>query len=99
MPEWTEQEDRLARAAQQAAGVKVEGLKKDITPLEGPSVQRAPSNDCGDVSWAVPMGRISFPSNFPNVAYHHWCGGISLATSIAHKGAVAGAKTLKKNKS
>lgn len=94
MPEWTEQEDRLARAAQQAAGVEVEGLKKDITPLEGPSVQRAPSNDCGDVSWTVPMGRISFPSNFPNVAYHHWCGGISLATSIAHKGAVVGAKTL-----
>ncbi len=94
MPQWTEQEDQLARAAQQAAGVEVEGLKKEITPLDGPSVQRAPSNDCGDVSWAVPMGRVSFPSNIPNVAYHHWCGGISLATSIAHKGSVVGAKTL-----
>jgi aminobenzoyl-glutamate utilization protein B len=94
MPEWTEEEDRLARAAQQAAGVAVEGLKPDIAPLDGPSVQRAPSNDCGDVSWAVPMGRVSFPSNIPNVAYHHWCGGISLATSIAHKGSVVGAKAL-----
>jgi len=94
MPEWTGEEDRLAREAQAAAGVKVEGLKKDITPLEGPAQQRTPSNDCGDVSWAVPMGRVSFPSNIPNVAWHHWCGGISLATSIAHKGSVAGAKVL-----
>ncbi|MHA1109229.1 MAG: amidohydrolase [Alphaproteobacteria bacterium] len=94
MPEWTAEEDQLAREAQAAAEVKVEGLKKDVTPLLGPTQQRTPSNDCGDVSWAVPMGRISFPSNFPNVAYHHWCGGIALATSVAHKGAVVGAKTL-----
>jgi aminobenzoyl-glutamate utilization protein B len=30
----------------------------------------------------------------PGVAYHHWAGGAALATSIAHKGAVAGAKVL-----
>jgi aminobenzoyl-glutamate utilization protein B len=94
MPAWTEEEHRLARDLQQTAGVAVDGLKSDITPLDGESRQRAPSNDCGDVSWAVPMGRVSFPSNIPNIAYHHWCAGVALATSIAHKGSVVGAKTV-----
>jgi len=94
MPEWTEDEHALACALQEKANVAVEGLKPDVTPLTGPTRQRAPSNDCGDVSWAVPMGRISFPANIPNVPYHHWCGGAALASSIAHKGSVAGAKAL-----
>ena len=28
----------------------------------------------------------------PNINFHHWAGGVALAHSIAHKGAVAGAK-------
>ncbi len=94
MPDWTGEEHEFARRLQEAAGVRVEGLKPEITALDGPTAQRAPSNDCGDVSWKVPMGRVSFPSNVPNVPYHHWAGGAALATGIAHKGAVAGAKTL-----
>src|SRR3546814_9217901 len=54
----------------------------------------AASNDCGDVSWKVPMARLWFPGNVPNISYHHWTAGAALATSIAHKGAVAGAKAL-----
>ena len=46
------------------------------------------------MSWAVPMGRLSFPGTVPDVTFHHWTGGVPLATSIAHKGAVAGAKAL-----
>jgi aminobenzoyl-glutamate utilization protein B len=42
----------------------------------------------------VPTGLITFPSNVPGVSYHHWSAGVSLATSIAHKGAVAGAKAM-----
>ena len=52
------------------------------------------SNDCGDVSWKVPMARLWFPGNVPGITYHHWSAGAALATSIAHKGAVAGAKAL-----
>ena len=40
------------------------------------------------------MGRVGFPSNVPNVPFHHWAGGAALATSIAHKGSVVGAKPL-----
>ena len=50
------------------------------------------SNDCGDISWVVPMGRVWFPSNIPHAAFHHWSAGAALTTSIAHKGALAGAK-------
>jgi aminobenzoyl-glutamate utilization protein B len=94
MPEWSAAEQEFARRLQAAADAKPDGLKAEITPLLGESQQRAPSNDCGDVSWKVPMGRVSFPANIPNVHFHHWAAGAALATSIAHKGSVAGAKAL-----
>jgi aminobenzoyl-glutamate utilization protein B len=94
VPEWTDSEQEFARKLQEAADVKVEGLATEARPLLGPAEQRAPSNDCGDVSWKVPMGRVGFPSNVPNVPFHHWAGGAALATTIAHKGSFAGAKTL-----
>ena len=33
-------------------------------------------------------------SNVPGVPFHHWCAAIAPATSIGHKGEVAGAKVL-----
>ena len=56
--------------------------------------QIAASNDCGDVSWKVPMARVLFPGNVPHIAYHHWSAGAALATSIAHKGGIVGVKAL-----
>ncbi len=94
MPDWTEAEQEFAKKLQTAAGLKASGLKLSHTPLKGPAVQRAAANDCGDVSWVVPMGRLTFPGNVPEVPFHHWSAGAALATSIAHKGAVAGAKAL-----
>jgi aminobenzoyl-glutamate utilization protein B len=94
MPQWTDAEISLARALQQKAAVKVEGLRAEITPMRGPTKQIAASNDCGDVSWVVPMARVWFPGNIPNVGFHHWAAGVALATSIAHKGGLAGAKAL-----
>ena len=94
VPEWSDEEQKFAEELQKAARVKIEGLRNEIKPLLGPTEQRAPSNDCGDVSWKVPMGRVGFASNVPNVPFHHWAGGAALATTIAHKGSVAGAKTL-----
>jgi aminobenzoyl-glutamate utilization protein B len=40
----------------------------------------------------VPMAKLYFPATVPNISFHHWAAGVPLATSIAHKGAVAGAK-------
>ena len=57
------------------------------------SAQRAADlDDIGDVSWVVPTVTLSYPSNIPGGPGHNWANGISMATPIAHKGVVAGAK-------
>ena len=94
MPDWTEDEQEFARALQRQAEVKVEGLKSEHTRVTAPAVQGASSNDSGDITWVVPTGRLTFPSNVPNLPFHHWSAGAPLATTIAHKGALAGAKAL-----
>ena len=50
------------------------------------------SDDIGDVSWNVPTVTLRFPSNIPGLPGHNWANAISMATPIAHKGALAGAK-------
>jgi aminobenzoyl-glutamate utilization protein B len=94
MPEWSAEEEALAKAVQTRAGAKEEGLPRTITVMSGPSQQKASANDGGDVSWKVPMVKFYFPANIPGCSAHHWSAGVSLATSIAHKGAVAGAKAM-----
>jgi len=94
MPAWTEQENSFALKLQKQAKMPEIGLRPEISPLDGPAAQIAASNDCGDVSWKVPMGRLWFPGNVPHLPFHHWTAGAALATSIAHKGGVAGAKAL-----
>jgi len=92
MPVWTGEEEALARTLQHNAKVKVEGLRREIKAMKGEAVQRTSANDAGDISWKVPMAKFYFPSNVPNINSHHWGAGVVLAHSIAHKGAVAGAK-------
>ena len=50
------------------------------------------SDDIGDISWAVPTVTLDYPSNIPGGPGHNWANGVSMATPIAHKGVVAGAK-------
>src|SRR5262245_19689294 len=92
MPAWSSDEQALARALQKNAKAKVEGLKGEVSPLSGQSVPRTSANDAGDISWKVPMAKFYYPSNVPNINFHHWAAGAVLAHSIAHKGAVAGSK-------
>src|SRR3546814_18152741 len=85
MPDWSADEDAFARDLQKQAGVAADGLRRDVTPLTGPTQQRAPSNDFGDVSWAAPMGRVSFPAHIQTVATPPWCAGAALATYLPPK--------------
>jgi aminobenzoyl-glutamate utilization protein B len=94
VPDWTKEEDDLARAVQAKAKVPVEGLKRTIDGLKGPAVQQPAANDAGDISWKVPMVKFYFPGSIPHINFHHWAAGVPLATSIAHKGALAGAKVM-----
>ena len=85
----------VLRQAAAARGRRARGgMKPAVAKMTGPMKQIAASNDCGDVSWKVPMARVMFPGNVPNIAYHHWSAGAALATSIAHKGGLVGAKAL-----
>jgi aminobenzoyl-glutamate utilization protein B len=93
LPTWTAEEQTLAKGIQRAAGVKEAGLATAPTPLR-PATQSTSSNDSGDITWTVPHGRITFPSNIPGVPFHHWAAAVAEATSIAHKGEIAGAKVM-----
>ncbi len=93
MPQWSEGEQRLVCDLQSKIGSKPIGMPTKTATLKE-CVQSVSANDSGEVSWVVPTGLITFPSNIPGVSYHHWSAGVSLATSIAHKGAVAGAKAM-----
>jgi aminobenzoyl-glutamate utilization protein B len=92
MPQWSADEEALARTLQANAKAKVEGLRHEIPPLSELKVPRPSANDAGDVSWKVPMAKFYYPANVPNINFHHWAAGVALAHSIAHKGAVAGSK-------
>lgn len=93
MPRWTDAEQKLVTDVQSKVNVKATGMPTEVARLRE-AVQSVSANDSGDVCWVVPSGVVNFPSNIPGIAYHHWGAGVSLATSVAHKGAVAGAKTL-----
>ncbi len=99
MPEWSEDDQRFARAVQKMLEVEEQGLLTEVqSELAGaehiPDNQRrgGGSDDIGDISWVVPTATLRFPSNIPGGVGHNWNRGIAMATPIAHKGATTGAK-------
>ena len=97
MPEWTEDDQRFARAFQEFMDAEeITGLETEVGELEAPreEPQSGGSDDIGDVSWNVPTVTLRFPSNIDGATFHHWSSGIAMATPIAHKGATAGAKVV-----
>ncbi len=95
MPAWDSNDQTLARALQKELGMPTSGLTSELPPLAGPfpeNVTFGASDDIGDVSWSVPTVTLGYPSNIPGLPGHNWANGISMATPIAHKGALAGAK-------
>ena len=97
LPKWSEDDQRLARAVQKEIGSEsINGLPTELPPLRAPLPYNVSggSDDIGDVSWKVPTVVLRFPSNIPDVTFHHWSASIAAATPIAHKGANAGAKVV-----
>ena len=98
MPQWSEADQTFAKAVQQTNGFKLEPLATKVMPLSTPEMRGSAnfggSDDIGDIMWTVPTITIGFPSNIPNTIGHHVTAAIGMATPIAHKGAVAGAKAL-----
>lgn len=96
MPKWDEKDQTLAKGIQHELGVKESGLSEHGGRLGGPVNEATRmgggSDDIGDVSWTVPTITLNYPSNIPGLPGHNWANAISMATPIAHKGVVAGAK-------
>ncbi len=98
LPEWSKEDQELAKAVQRLAKAKETGLATKLgAVISGPSSgtpMGGGSDDIGDVSWNVPTIVLRFPSNIPGLPGHSWLDSIAMATPIAHKGATAGAKVV-----
>ncbi len=96
LPVWDEKDQALAKAVQREIKVEEKGLATKLAELRGPLPEEerkgGGSDDIGDISWAVPTVTLNYPSNIPNLPGHNWANAISMATPIAHKGNLAGAK-------
>jgi aminobenzoyl-glutamate utilization protein B len=96
-PAWDDKDQALARAVQRMMQQPDSGLATKVDPLRTPEEAAKASggtgsDDIGDVSWTVPSVTLYYPANIPGTPGHNWADGIAMATPIAHKGVVAGAK-------
>jgi len=102
MPKWSDDDEKLAIAVQKLLeapekdmkGNPIKGMNKNIDTLEG-SVAFSwggGSDDIADVSWNLPTIVLRYPANIDGTKGHHWGDAIAMATPIAHKGSLAGAK-------
>ena len=96
MPTWDEADQALAKATQKLVKAPERGLSSEIGKLGEPTPadrnMGGGSDDIGDVSWTVPTVTLRYPANIPNLPGHHWASAIAMATPIAHKGTITGAK-------
>ena len=102
LPQWSEADQTLALAVQKElktpeednSSRKINGLNTKLDSLRTPVKfsNGGGSDDIADISWNVPTIVLGYPSNIPGLPGHHWANAISMATPIAHKGVIAGAK-------
>lgn len=102
MPQWSDADQQLARATQKLLnapkkdqmGIEINGLKNTVDTIRGsvPFSWGGGSDDIADISWNIPTISLYYPANIPGTQGHHWGDAIAMATPIAHKGSLAGAK-------
>jgi aminobenzoyl-glutamate utilization protein B len=97
LPGWSEDDQAFAKAVQkEIAAPNQKGLDVELAkfeePLKDEDKRGGGSDDIGDVSWVVPTVALRYPSNIPGLPGHNWVNAIAMATPIAHKGVITGAK-------
>ena len=106
LPQWSDDDQTLAKgAAEGTEGAGARAVRRRFRELRAPRAEPprtatesgvgptgGGSDDIGDISWVVPTVTLRYPSNIPGGPGHNWANGVSMATPIAHKGVVAGAK-------
>ncbi len=95
MPSWSPDDQAFAKAVQTENHLKPQPLGDQVGELSGPGAEGiGASDDVGDITWTVPTVMVRFPSNIPNATMHNVLAAMAMATPIAHKGVVAGAKAV-----
>jgi aminobenzoyl-glutamate utilization protein B len=106
LPTWSSEDQLLAKATQiEMKATKIEGLAMKLDSIGLPAEVKpimmgghslmtmgGGSDDIADISWSVPTVVLRYPSNIPGLPGHHWSNAIAMATPIAHKGIISGAK-------
>jgi aminobenzoyl-glutamate utilization protein B len=97
MPVWDDKDQALARGLQKELGVRETGLSSQLGGVLGGPANEATrtgggSDDIGDVAWVHPTITLRYPANIPGTPGHNWANAVAMATPIAHKGVVQGAK-------
>ena len=104
LPQWTPEIRRSQKRCRHELKQPEKGLSVKLEPLRAPREQPPDefgaaigpmgggSDDIGDISWNVPTVVLRYPANISGTPGHNWANGIAMATPIAHKGVVAGAK-------
>jgi aminobenzoyl-glutamate utilization protein B len=108
LPTWSDDDQKLAKALQKEMKLPERGLATRLTEPRAPRPAADPNNegtgepanqptgggsdDIGDVSWNVPTITLRYPANIAAGPGHNWANAIAMATPIAHKGVIAGAK-------
>jgi aminobenzoyl-glutamate utilization protein B len=87
LPKWSDADVTLAKAVQRELKVPEVGMATEIPELRG----RAEIPD-EDKRGGGSDDTLSFPANFQAGPGHNWANAIAMATPIAHKGVIAGAK-------
>lgn len=94
-PQFTAQEQALARGIQKSLGKAEAGMSAQIKPLEEPKgYSGGGSTDVADVSWIVPtatLGTACWPLGAPA---HSWAVTTCSGSSIGFQGMVTAAKTI-----
>ena len=94
--DWSDEEQKFARACQTAMGLPEKGIATKVLPVVG-EITAGGSTDVGDISWVVPTGLFGWPSFPLGVSLHTWpvtaCGGMSIGdkASLASARILAGA--------
>ena len=101
-PQWTDADNQMAKAVQKLVeapkkdqqGKEINGLRTNLDTLKGsvPFSWGGGSDDIADIAWNLPTIVLRYPANIPGTKGHHWADAIAMATPIAHKGSLAGAK-------
>ncbi len=103
LPEWSEEDRTLSKAIQAELKAPPRDLVTKIKELKPPKPETdedgrpieptgGASDDIGDISWNVPTVTLRYPSNISGGPGHNWANAISMATPMAYKGVVTGAK-------